>query len=441
VSPTIDMRHASIDTLRGLAILMMVFSGVIPYKVLPAWMYHAQLPPPTNIFDPSVAGITWVDLVFPMFLFTMGVAIPLALTRRLKEAKFSTLALHGQLLKRGLLLAAFAIFLQHVRPYTMNASPDAATWLIALAGFATMWMAFVKTDKPYWNALALIPAGLILFIGLPEYTTITFDVNRSDIILLVLANMAFYGAVAWFWTRNSLPLRLALMGGVAVLMLLTNSGTWSPAPWLTKIYFLKYLLIVLPGTIFGDWLLKDAGKSRVSGRTAGLGFLITLVTVIGLHQRWVIEAAIISLILMSIVWWLEKENRHPMMLWAMVWLVLGFALEPFQGGIHKDPSTFSYYFVTSGLTIWIWFGLKWLEEQSVLSRTRNLLSGSGRNPMVAYVAFMNLLLPVLALTGLAGLIASYTASPWVGAFRGFVYTLIVAWLTAITARRSWYWKS
>lgn len=376
-----------------------------------------------------------------MFLFTMGVAIPLALMRRLNDPAQTALKIHGQLLKRGLLLAAFAIFLQHVRPYTMNASPDAATWLIALAGFATMWMAFVETDKPYLNALALIPAGFILFICLPEYTDFTFDVTRSDIILLVLANMAFYGGIAWYWTRSSLMWRFALMGAVAVLMLVTNSGTWSPAPWLTKIYFLKYLLIVLPGTIFGDWLLKDAGHSRVSGTTAGLGLLITLVTVIGLHQRWVIVAALVSVALMSIVWWLEREKPHPMTLWAIAWLALGYALEPFQGGIHKDPSTFSYYFVTSGLTIWIWFGLKWMEDKTFFTRTRDVLAASGQNPLVAYVAFMNLLLPVLALSGLAELIASHTASPWLGALRGFIYTLIVAWITAITTQKRWYWKT
>lgn len=435
------MRHASVDTLRGLAILMMVFSGVIPYKVLPAWMYHAQMPPPDNVFDPSVAGITWVDLVFPMFLFTMGVAIPLALTRRLNEAKLSIMALHGQLLKRGLLLAAFAIFLQHVRPYTMNGSPDAATWLIALAGFATMCLAFVKTNKPFLSVFSLVPAGLILFICLPEYTMIRFDVTRSDIILLVLANMAFYGGMAWYWSRNSRIWRLLLMALVVVLMLVTTSSTWSPAPWLTKIYFLKYLLIVLPGTIFGDWLLKDAGKSRVSGQIAGIGLLITLVSVIGLHQRWIFETAMICASLMGLAWWHEKDNRHPMLIWAIGWLVLGYALEPFQGGIHKDPSTFSYYFVTSGLTIWIWFGLKWVEEQGFLNRTRDLLKGSGRNPMVAYVAFMNLLLPVLALSGLADLIASITTTPWLGALRGFAYTLIVAWITAVTAQRGLFWKT
>jgi predicted acyltransferase len=80
-----QVRALSLDALRGLAILMMVLSGVVPYRVLPDWMYHAQLPPPTHAFDPTLAGLTWVDLVFPMFLFAMGAAIPMALSRRLEK--------------------------------------------------------------------------------------------------------------------------------------------------------------------------------------------------------------------------------------------------------------------------------------------------------------------------------------------------------------------
>jgi predicted acyltransferase len=37
------------------------------------------VPPPDHKFNPAIPGITWVDLVFPFFLFSMGVAIPLAL--------------------------------------------------------------------------------------------------------------------------------------------------------------------------------------------------------------------------------------------------------------------------------------------------------------------------------------------------------------------------
>lgn len=43
------VRFEALDALRGLAILMMVLSGTIPFDgALPGWMYHAQLPPPDH---------------------------------------------------------------------------------------------------------------------------------------------------------------------------------------------------------------------------------------------------------------------------------------------------------------------------------------------------------------------------------------------------------
>jgi predicted acyltransferase len=78
-------RSLPLDALRGLAILLMVFSGRIPFGVLPEWMYHAQVPPPAHVFNGAIPGITWVDLVFPFFLFAMGAAIPLALQTRLTQ--------------------------------------------------------------------------------------------------------------------------------------------------------------------------------------------------------------------------------------------------------------------------------------------------------------------------------------------------------------------
>lgn len=65
-------RAYSLDAFRGYAILTMILSGTIASGVLPAWMYHAQVGPRSNFsFDPSIYGITWVDLVFPFFLFAM----------------------------------------------------------------------------------------------------------------------------------------------------------------------------------------------------------------------------------------------------------------------------------------------------------------------------------------------------------------------------------
>ena len=75
-------RFLNLDALRGYAIFTMILSGSIAYgPMMPAWMFHAQVPPPNHQFNSSLPGITWVDLVFPFFIFCMGAAIPIAMKK------------------------------------------------------------------------------------------------------------------------------------------------------------------------------------------------------------------------------------------------------------------------------------------------------------------------------------------------------------------------
>src|ERR1700678_1451626 len=70
-------RFVSIDIFRGLTVLVMVLVDNLDFvKGLPWWTYH--LPREAN-------GMTYVDMVFPVFLFVMGMSIPLAVERRIAE--------------------------------------------------------------------------------------------------------------------------------------------------------------------------------------------------------------------------------------------------------------------------------------------------------------------------------------------------------------------
>src|SRR5664279_1054501 len=111
-------RAYALDALRGLAILGMILSGQIPFgeNALPAWMYHAQVPPPEHKWIATLAGITWVDLVFPFFLFALGAAIPLALGRRLEQGE-GKLKIGRFIIERGILLGFFALYVEAIRPY------------------------------------------------------------------------------------------------------------------------------------------------------------------------------------------------------------------------------------------------------------------------------------------------------------------------------------
>ena len=70
--PRLRGRVASVDALRGLTILLMIFVNDLGPNA-PSWMHHIQ--------PPNADGMTLADIVFPAFLFIVGVSIPLALDR------------------------------------------------------------------------------------------------------------------------------------------------------------------------------------------------------------------------------------------------------------------------------------------------------------------------------------------------------------------------
>ena len=128
--------------------------------------------------------------------------------------------------------------------------------------------------------------------------------------------------------------------------------------------------------------------------------------------------------------------------WAGYWMILGLVFEPFEGGIKKDHPTLSYYFITTALSIFLLMAFTILELKFKRPRWLKLLAGNGQNPMIAYVGFANFLWPILALSGLSAFFDQLTSSsPWLGFFKGCIYTLIVASGVYLLSRNKIYWKT
>src|SRR5437867_2108929 len=73
-------RVYSVDVLRGLTILVMMFvNDLHSVKGAPVWMKH--------IHPSDSDGMTFVDVVFPAFLFIVGMSIPFAIGRRLERGE------------------------------------------------------------------------------------------------------------------------------------------------------------------------------------------------------------------------------------------------------------------------------------------------------------------------------------------------------------------
>lgn len=466
-------RSYALDALRGFAILTMILSGRISWGNLPGWMYHAQVPPPDHIFDPTLPGITWVDLVFPFFLFAMGAAFPLALSKKIKEGKIST-GLILQVLKRGLLLAFFAIIIQHLRPHVLSKSPDAITYAIALIGFAFLFMIFWRFPASFsiTRTYALRGAGtvgIVAVMALVNYPDGSgFKLSRFDIIIAVLANVSIAGSLIWLFTRENWLWRLGIMALIFAIRLsngaesgfIKDLASLQPSGWVFNVNFLKYLFVVIPGTIAGDIIVKmmqlksDDLKEKFSDHAGQLVLLailmagFTAVSLVTLYNRWVWEGFAVGLLMLAISWYIlrDMEGKYynflkELFIWGAFWFVLGFLLEPFEGGIKKDHSTMSYYFLTSGLALFFIIFASIIIDFFRKRAWMSLLIDSGQNPMIAYAGGGNLITPLLGLSGIEALMSQYFTTPFAGFLKGLLVTLALAYIVKLFTRYKIFWRS
>ncbi len=457
----------------------MALSGMVPSGTLPPWMYHAQLPPPTGAFNDKVYGITWVDLVFPFFLFSMGAAIPLSLGGRLDHGQPLWRVAVG-LLERGLLIGAYALIGQHLRPYAMTGSPNPEVWILALAGFVFIGlMLFRWPDRvPAWVRIPLTAvgwAGALLIIANWTYPdgTIGFANYRNDVILLVLANVAVSGGLIWLFTQRAAKSRWVCFGIVAAIFLTADRPglgnliwTWDPTnyfglrggpysrflPILYHFEFHKYLLIVIPGTFIGD-LLRGHGATRIAPVTTPFGALWAelalavvgpvscVVACTGLLAREVVDTTLTLAAIVVGVWFLisrfprvQRGLPARLFLFGAPLLLVGLLCEPLGGGIRKDEPTFSYFLVTGGLGAillcslsCVWIGLKrnWIWR---------IVSDTGINPIMGYLVITNLTTGLAGITGLEAMVNAATNDPNQLLEWACVKTLFVAVATMIFTR-------
>ncbi|MBR5820809.1 MAG: DUF5009 domain-containing protein [Alistipes sp.] len=465
-------RVAAIDVLRALAIIGMVISGQMLWNAqLPAFMFHAQLPPPTFAFNPAVPGITWVDLVFPFFLFSMGAAMPLALRRR-EEKGAGIGQIAASALHRFVWLAAFAIILGNTR---MGLIQSVEKWVAALATlgvwllFFAMFVRVPNLDKGKdkwlnWGGFAALVAVTMLY---KPIFGIEVSLHKSDIIILILASMALFGTLLWWLTRNSLPMRIVLIGGIALLkMASTVEGSWcqwlwqqTPAVWLFRFEFLKYLCLVLSGTVAGDIIHRAVQSGtlnqRATDRRSGVLTIILVVlmaTLIGI-QMWglfvrevgmdvllSVFACGITAVVLKRLQTTEQPLVKALFTLGVVLLLIGLIAEPLEGGIKKDHATISFFFVTGGLATFVLIAALALELRFGI-RFR-ALEACGANPMFAYTASGYLITPIATLTSLSVLIERFAAlTPWCGFWRGVLFALMVIAVTYPFTRKNYYWKS
>ncbi|MBQ8854692.1 MAG: DUF5009 domain-containing protein [Bacteroidales bacterium] len=460
MATTPSKRIITIDILRGITIFAMILCANIGYySDLPAWMFHGQTPPPTYVFNPDVPGITWVDLVFPFFLFTMGAAFPLAMRKRL-ESGVSRWEVTGSLFRRWLTLTIFAIVLGNAYQIGASPRPEFVKGIFSLALWGVMFMSLVRL-KDDRKCRLVNNAGMFLLIVMAvigtDYMGLKLSRWSSDIIIMILANIAIFGGLIWMFTKDNLRLRwLILLFIIAIKALSSYTPevlAWVPSMgsigWFFSWGFLQYLVIAVAGSIVGDKLL-DHSRSGEAVRidtyhiTAGVIALVAmLVQLWGLFTRHILADFVISAVLgaafVALTW-----KRRNIMTWlgyfGFAFMLVGIIFDPIDGGITKDHCNLSYMITTTGMTALtgafvLALELKW----QIKGRG---LSGSGQNPMLAYTVTNFLTGPILTMCGItAWLDAISVGSPFWGVVRGLVFTLLMVAVTCFFTKKKLFWRS
>ena len=276
-------RAHALDALRGYAIITMVLSAMEAFSVLPRWMYHAQVPPPDHVFDPTIYGITWVDIIFPFFLFSMGAAIPLSLGRQHAKGE-SIMKLTWKTVQRWVKLTLFAIFIIHAFPFMLGYEQEWMRYAMPIFFFILLCLMFMPNPfglSPYkaraitWSAY-LVAVGFMLLQ--PYAGGAPFRLTDSDCIMLILANVSLTGSIIYLLTIGHPLRRLALLPFLVALFMAAHTANSWPAllihtswlPWLYLPAYQVYLLIIIPGTVAGEWIAQWLEKMKANDTSKGL---------------------------------------------------------------------------------------------------------------------------------------------------------------------------
>lgn len=276
LQPTLNTeRLISLDAFRGLTIALMVLvndaGGPLSYGVLNHAEWH---------------GWTLTDTVFPSFLWIVGVAMTLALSRR-SDAGVSRGHLLLQALRRatilfalGLLVYAFPHFdlstqrllgvLQRIAICYLAAT---AIWLTASIRAQIVWIIGLLTS--YWL--------LMVYAPVPGVGSGFLDVERNfahyiDSILLGVHN--YQGTKTWDpeGVVSTLPaIATALLGVMAAHILRLKKTLAERTAWL----FLTGNLLIAAGLICDVWLPinKKLWTSSFTLFMAGLDFAVFAICV------------------------------------------------------------------------------------------------------------------------------------------------------------------
>jgi heparan-alpha-glucosaminide N-acetyltransferase len=396
VESAIAPRVVSIDIFRGLTIMVMIFvNELAEVRGLPWWTYHAHA---------NQDVMTYVDMVFPFFLFIVGMAMPLSIEQRLKRnASLPMLWLHvfvrsASLIVLGLILANA----DKVDPRRTGIS--GALWGLCALIFACLYLNVYAKSQRFSRY-----AGFLRAVGLIGVM----------VAFLIFRRTTTEGHAAWI--DPEYPEILGLIGytyfAAAVLYLPTRRWRWAAPTCLVLSLALCVAtaarIVVLPRS-FHWWVWPFSNGAMVCLVMAGI---FTSQIFFGPHPAVNSRPPTRTATLTAISF-------------ALVALAAGWLSAPL--GISKIRATPAWVLWNIGAAVLAFTLLYWICDRRGQTAWASLVRPAGSNTLLTY------LLPDLwyFLLGTVGLtwFDTHFAFGWEGVIKSVVFTLLMLVLASMLTR-------
>ncbi len=389
------LRISSIDALRGFTMFMMIFVNDLAGagKIAPDWMVHYS----DRHKGPGVSGMTFVDLVFPGFLFIVGMSIPIALSSRIaKGDPLWKLLLHVVVRTVSLLAIGILMVNGESHPSAKEMGFSANTWYVVM--FSSALLAFCTISPPNRSAgdmakrLCRALTILLRTAGMAgmAWAAWTFrNKNGGRIISLdpFYIHTSWYGIlglIGWAYLVAAIVFlvfrtnRTAILGCIALLLCLFAADRKG----LFENFFLSHIVgigedlgslasISTAGVLLGTLLLEpNDGKLDFKGSFWS--------TYIGIY---VVRNPLLSRIAYGL--WGTKWTRFTLLFIAGC-AAAAFLLTP-QWGISKNNATPAWCLWSCAITAAIWLLFYFLADVWQLKFISKPLAVAGQNVLLAYI--------------------------------------------------------
>jgi heparan-alpha-glucosaminide N-acetyltransferase len=338
-------RLASIDIFRGLTMVVMIFvNDLDSVHSLPWWTHHAKA---------NINVMTYVDMVFPFFLFIVGLSMPLAIQQRLKKNP-SIPALWLHVFIRSASLVVLGLILANAElgdPTLMGINPS------------------------LWALLALLGASLFLSVykGSERATTIHRWLRILGLILTIAMFAIFRrtthnGNVAWI--DGSYAEILGIIGytyfAVAVLYIPTRRWLWAPLAWFVALLTFNSICSAGNNALVAHLPLYIWPFHNGSSACIIMAGVITSVIFLGAHR-----------------WQTLRQKILLGLTFAITTLIAGRILTPL--GISKIRATPTWDLYSIGAAVLFFTLLYWICDVKNRTAWAAFVRPAGSNTLLTYL--------------------------------------------------------